>query len=156
GSPLAARQWAFVAATYDPSTGEVALYQEPCGTTALPARPVSQRGSLAKSIAADGAPFLIGACLAKHEDERIVAGDHFNGKIDSPAIASEALDRMTMEKVRLSQSALPTSVLAAWDFSIGMNTDQIFDRSIHRRHGRLVNLPARAMKGFNWTGEIFD
>ena len=48
------------------------------------------------------------------------------------------------------------SVLAAWDFSKGIQSNRITDISPNHHHGVTVNLPARAMTGHNWTGEIMD
>jgi N,N-dimethylformamidase len=47
-------------------------------------------------------------------------------------------------------------VLAAWDFSQEIPGVRILDRSAHRRHGALHNLPTRAIPGHNWTGEVHD
>ena len=48
------------------------------------------------------------------------------------------------------------SIVAAWDFSLDIPSQQIFDASPNRLHGRLVNMPARAMKGYNWSGDEQD
>ena len=63
---------------------------------------------------------------------------HFNGKIERPSISSAG------------------SLLAAWDFSIGIPTQTATDIGPHAAHARLVNLPTRAMTGSNWTSEIHD
>ena len=36
------------------------------------------------------------------------------------------------------------------------STERVTDRSPRQRHGRTVNLPARAVTGFNWTGDVLD
>ena len=43
-------------------------------------------------------------------------------------------------------------VVARWDFCRGIETTRIEDTGPRGLHGRLVNLPARAMTGANWTG----
>jgi len=43
--------------------------------------------------------------------------------------------------------------LAWWDFSAEIPTDRIMDRGPHGLHGRLRNLPTRAVRGSNWTGD---
>ena len=45
------------------------------------------------------------------------------------------------------------SVLAAWDFSIGIPTNRITDVSANKLHGDLINLPTRAVAGSLWNGE---
>ena len=47
-------------------------------------------------------------------------------------------------------------MLARWDFSKEMRTTRAVDIGPYGRHGRLVHLPARGMKGWNWTGEAHD
>jgi N,N-dimethylformamidase len=47
---------------------------------------------------------------------------------------------------------LATKVVGAWDFSRQITTEAIEDISPNRLHGTAVNMPARAMKGYNWTG----
>jgi N,N-dimethylformamidase len=46
--------------------------------------------------------------------------------------------------------------VAAWDFSIGMQSQQATDIGPHAAHARLINLPTRAMTGANWTGAVHD
>jgi N,N-dimethylformamidase len=62
-------------------------------------------------------------------------GAHFNGKIEAPAFLEAH------------------GVIAHWDFSRDIRSVKATDTSPFRRHGRLVNLPARGMKGMRWTGE---
>ncbi|MDP9136936.1 MAG: N,N-dimethylformamidase large subunit [Pseudomonadota bacterium] len=63
-------------------------------------------------------------------------GEHFDGKIDSPMLVGQGRKR-----------------IARWDFSRDMPSTRVLDIGPHKRHGKVVNLPARAMKGWNWTGE---
>ncbi|TDN63101.1 N,N-dimethylformamidase beta subunit family domain-containing protein [Paraburkholderia sp. BL10I2N1] len=62
---------------------------------------------------------------------------HFNGRIEAPRIYAGAI------------------VIAAWDFSVGIDTADIFDRGPSARHGRIVNLPTRAVRSSNWAGREF-
>jgi N,N-dimethylformamidase len=61
-------------------------------------------------------------------------GYRFDGKIDSPAVEG----------------------VAAWDFSIGIQTLHVYDTGFRRLHGRVVNMPMRAVTGHNWTGREVD
>eukprot|EP01037_Dinobryon_pediforme_P002080 gene2080-2117_t len=63
------------------------------------------------------------------------AGGRFDGRIESPALLgpNDEID-------------------AAWDFSIGIDTDRIAGT----HPGRLVNLPTRGIRGANWTGAEMD
>ena len=42
--------------------------------------------------------------------------------------------------------------IARWDFSKEIETTRAVDLGRGKHHGKLVNLPARAMKGHNWDG----
>lgn len=61
-------------------------------------------------------------------------GYGFDGKIDSPRIDG----------------------VAAWDFSIGIQTLRVNDTGHRQLHGDLVNMPMRAVTGHNWTGREVD
>jgi N,N-dimethylformamidase len=43
-------------------------------------------------------------------------------------------------------------VIAAWDFSREIGGVNVIDAGPNGLHGRAVNLPSRAVKGFNWSG----
>jgi N,N-dimethylformamidase len=82
-------------------------------------------------------------------------GEHFNGKIEAPAFLDGVPDHATLEAMTISPppAALSPHIIAAWDFADGVSTVRATDVGPSRRHGRLVNLPARGMKGSNWNGE---
>jgi N,N-dimethylformamidase len=81
-------------------------------------------------------------------------GAHYNGKIDSPRLASRALDRAEMEG--LVQDPMPAGleqdVVGWWDFSLDISNTRVNDKSAHILHGETVNLPTRGQRGFNWSG----
>jgi N,N-dimethylformamidase len=91
----------------------------------------SQEGALTRPLGAVAGPFyLAGAPMADG-----TVGAHFNGKVEAPALLEGE------------------QVIAAWNFSEGIRSVKVTDTGPSRRHGRLVNLPARGMKGAHWTGE---
>ena len=79
---------------------------------------------------------LIGAGW-QSDSEGVVA--HFDGKIAAPTITGEG-----------------DEVLASWDFRGDWCSDLARDTSGNNRHGRLVNLPTRAVTGPSWSGSEFD
>jgi N,N-dimethylformamidase len=148
GRPLGTRQWYFVAASYDAAKGEAVLIQEPVANLAR------DESRAAKKFAADIRPGKIEAPLtlaASIAEGRATA--HYNGKIDSPrlygAAIAEALLRVTIEQP--FAPPYEASLVGAWDFALDMSSDRIRDRSPNRLDGTLVNLPTRAMKGWNWN-----
>jgi N,N-dimethylformamidase len=70
-----------------------------------------------------------------------------NGRLEDPAI---------LRGVHEGAAPLDPSeaeCLAWWDFSTEIPTDRIVDRGPYGLHGRLRNLPTRAVRGSRWTGE---
>lgn len=150
---LRGREWVFVAASFDSGSKTVHLVQESVASIGRAPAPISHKTKIPVRPADCQAPIMIAASAAMVKGGRWSAADHFNGKIDSPRLAAQALDRAGMEFLK---TYLSPSVLAAWDFSREMMSDRVIDLSPFHRHGKLVNLPTRAMKGHNWTGEVFD
>jgi N,N-dimethylformamidase len=81
------------------------------------------------------------------------AAAHFNGKIDSPAIFSEPLKAEALLAFPGTRDEPPPErAVADWDFSQDTGGTWIIDSSRYRRNGHTVNLPTRAMTGWNWDG----
>ena len=128
---LRARIWYRVWASADPKTGVLRVGQQPLKR----AHAIDDEGeatiTASTPVALDAArPILIGAEEAKDRPSHRL----YNGKIEAPAIAG----------------------IAAWDFSRRMDSMEIEDCGPNGLHGRLVNLPTRAMKGAAWTGAERD
>ena len=149
GTAMDSRHWYFVAASFDAGTGAMAVVQEPLVHYA------GDRGKARNDMSTDvrsaaGGRFLIAAHNDRREGEPIATG-FFNGKVDSPRIASRALSRPEMERLKASRvpDDLKSVTLAAWDFSQDISGTRIADVSPNRLDGQTVNLPTRAMKGRN-------
>ncbi len=127
GKSLRAHTWYRVWASADPSSGVLRVGQQPLKR----AYATDDEGEAAITAPVPLAletpkPVMIGAEAAPDRPARRC----FNGKIEAPAIAG----------------------LAAWDFSRRMDSLEVEDTGPNGLHGRLVNLPTRAMKGAAWTG----
>jgi N,N-dimethylformamidase len=153
GVPMVAREWHFVAASFDAASREMRVYQEPLDENPGVGKAVS--ASHTATIAgpgANGAPFLMAAQCEAPGGTAI--GAHYNGKIDSPRLASRALDRAEMEG--LVQDPMPAGleqdVVGWWDFSLDISGIKVTDLSANILHGETVNLPTRGQRGFNWSG----
>lgn len=155
GKPLVAREWYFVAASYDAKTKEVKLYQEPLRHHARTNdRAFLKRKSTLKGIGKHDCPLIFGAYFDGMDKGRTVCKGHFNGKIDRPRIANRVLSRAEM--MEAAKGPIPSHLMAdlvgAWDFSIGISTTRIHDIGPNRLDGEIVQMPARAMTGHNWDG----
>lgn len=136
GRPMVAREWYRVTASYDAGNGRIAVEQQPLRPHARDASAGAAEGRCGHELPSlDRTPLLIGARAAGRDRGRLVTAGHFNGKIEAPRLATEGRD------------------IAAWDFARGISSDRIEDVSGNALHGTAVNLPARGMKGHNWTGE---
>ncbi len=160
GAPMRARQWYFVAATFDAETGIVALYQQPLSNFAVDASAVTrQQATEFETISRNDAPLLIAASHLDIIDNRDAARGLYNGKIDSPRIFSRALSADEIE--RLQQGSDPAeiggeSLVAAWDFSTDMASAKIRDVGKNGLHGSVINMPMRAVTGHNWDQSVYD
>ena len=127
GRPLRPHSWYRVWASADPVTGVLRVGQQPLKR----AHAIEDEGEATITaptpLALEAArPVMIGAEEAGDRPARRC----FNGKIEAPAIVG----------------------LGAWDFSRRMDSMEVEDTGPNVLHGRLINLPTRAMKGAAWTG----
>ena len=155
GKPLIAKEWYFVAASYDAKSKTVTLVQEPLhGFETKSDRGTVRRKSKIGRVPRHDAPLTMGAYFKKTDKGRTVCGGHYNGKIDSPRIANCALSATQMESLKSwpVSTELGNAVIGAWDFSADIKGVKVTDLSPNLLHGEIVNLPARAMTGWNWTG----
>jgi len=164
--PLRTSTWHSVAATYDASDQQLRLahHQFPDRDHELD-DPDKPRGATARIpvdysvLTPSGQPFVIAGYSTVNEE--IVSG-HYNGKIDRPTVVDRALSLDELKAVTAGTDDRISSPLAAWDFSEGLDDNglprpsEIIDTGPHGFHGRAVNLPARGVPGFDWTGTVHD
>lgn len=151
--PMLARRWYRVGAAYDGETGIMRVFQHP-----LRPMPGIEDGGAAEraapaAVAENSAPLLFAAM----GDERGELNCFYNGKLDSPRLAAVALDENACAAIagEIPQH-LSGVVLGSWDFSEGVASQIAIDRSPFRLLGNVVNFPARAMTGWNWSGETMN
>lgn len=150
---LTERRWVLAAGIYDPETGRLTVVQRALDPY------VAAR--VAESASVDGAGSIAPAAqdlLIAGRTEGQGAVDHYDGKIDSPILLDAALDPAVLDGLfgRPLAPAAAADVVAHWDFSVDIPGLTAHDLGPHQMHGALHNLPARAMKGWNWTGECHD
>ena len=153
GCPLLEREWVFVAASYDAASGTLRLIQSP-----IRRYPGFDSTADMRFEAHSGGRVEGDVTLAARGLARSAMAHHFNGKIDRPRIAARALQRTEMEALgqAVPPAALAASIVGFWDFARETPSARIVDISGGGRDGELVSLPARAMTGFNWEGDVGD
>ena len=145
------REWAWVGASFDGATGRAVVFQR--GLRRYPGVETERRTerNLGLAIGATEAPLTIAAHSGEVVGERAVMAGHYNGKIDGPRLAQAALSGADLERLQHEPLGLP-GLVAAWDFGRDIPTTRAHDIGPNALHGQTVNLPARAMKGWNWSG----
>lgn len=155
-APLDARVWTFVAASYDAATGDALLVQQAVDPRASTPAELVARGRLGRPEAPPPRGRLTMAALAVEDvGERLRPSGLYNGKIDGPCLLARALE---LEELRALAGPAPEAapdLLARWDFSLDPSSPRIVD-TVDGLHGWLVNMPARAMTGHDWSGEETD
>ena len=137
GTPVRSGRWYRIWVSADPATGRIRVGQQ-----ALAGGNEAVADGRAPGLRLPGqGPVLIGAARAVNPHL------HFTGKIEAPAIlggfCEDISDRLEGPR---------GEVRAAWDFSIGITTQDIHDIGPEACHGRLVNRPTRAVVGARWSG----
>ncbi len=142
GEPVKARQWYRVWASYDGGSGSVSVG---CRALAYPHVQSECTVETDETVPIGNMNRLVFAALVGDP----VKG-HFNGKIEAPAL----VDRPAAEfDVYGGDMGNQGGTWARWDFARDMGSTRIVDGGPMELHGRLVNMPARAMTGSTWTGE---
>ena len=176
--PVRDHAWVFVAATYDAESGTATLYCEPQIHYALDPTGDVVEGVLGEKLATPSTPFILAGCVEELDDSRrakasrpegVVIGSQYNGKIDSPRLCNRALSRLEIETMKAGADtsgderrgagptpALSECMVAAWDFSAGIDTMVAHDAGPYHFNAELINAPTRALTGHNWTGHVFD
>lgn len=149
GAPMQERRWYRVGGSFDAATGTVSVFQvalapvpgiddTAAATTRLSNPPQHHDGPLL--FAAFPGPSAV-----------------FNGKIDSPRLCDRALTDAEFVALGMPRPPLhDPHLLGAWDFGVDMGSQRAADRGARRLDGTVVNFPARAMTGWNWTGDVMD
>lgn len=149
-APLKARVWAFVWLRLDQSSGRMSL-----GFVSLAGGlPDDRPGARSGSATADATPSdrpARGTPLRMACSDPL-ADDHFNGRLEHPALFAHALSDDELSQLAARAPAVLDQAIAHWDFSRDPGASRIIDVGPHGCHGRLVNAPTRAVTGSSWSG----
>ncbi len=164
GRPMRQRRWYLCAASFDRSSGRLSIWQEPLEAMGFDNDRAVHR-SMTTSLqfgGTDERPLLISACNTGNrgpaEHNGIETNHHFNGKLEAPVLARRELDRA--EIMALAGDSLPKGlaeeIIGRWNFAKQISSETIIDVGPNGLHGRLINLPTRAVTGYRWMGDTLD
>jgi N,N-dimethylformamidase len=139
---VVARTWYRVTVAFSYTLGSISLVLAPHVVSgSVPGGDVSK--PLPYAFGSNG-DVVIGAQLDFAAAGRLAPSNIFNGKIDGPKIyrsATAAID-----------GGDAANLVAAWDFSKGIDTWDITDVSGNGHNGKAINQPMRGATGHNWDG----
>ena len=158
GAPMDASRWYFVAGAFDARERRGTLWQLPVYDWPRDgSREVTEQVTGLAGVGESETPLLMAGIWGLDARGAAIVRGHFNGKIDGPRLFGRALGPEEIEALaRGPDPALAESSVAAWDFGRDFSSVEVTDTSPNRLHGRLVNMPARAMTGYNWRGTETD
>jgi N,N-dimethylformamidase len=157
--PLIARKWYQVSITVDRTQGQVRLLQKPMNALWAANTAGEATSSLNEPIASyeQTAPLVMGAyTITKGLQTQVMAP--YNGRIDSltrlPYIATkDVLEQLCLPPQKRHYECAPDM---EWDFSQGMQGDELVDLAAPGRKGLLRNLPTRGVPGMRWDSSAID
>lgn len=145
GAPPPLRRWLRLWLSADPATGRVLLGQQPLAPEGRGGPPVLAAAARPGLALPDG-----GGTLLMAARDAAAPTAHLTGKVEAPALL--AAFREAWPAPDRPHAPDEPGLLAAWDFSIGINTQRITDIGPQGCHGELVNVPTRAVVGARWSG----
>jgi N,N-dimethylformamidase len=150
--PMLERHWHIVAACFDATTGEAWVGQRPL-------RPYARgdNGSAAGETM-NIRPVPLGQFRIAAWTDAAGPGGYYNGKIEQPSLRRRPLKPHERAALiaRAEHPSLDRDVIASWDFSKDIPSTKVSDVSGRSHHGKTVNLPTRAMKGWRWDGSEYN
>lgn len=151
--PLTQRAWSLLYASFDETTGEVALCIVETGMYAREPETVTAAGAGELSVAE---PVVWLAAGPRKNAQRAAVEGYFDGKLEAPTLFNRLLTVDELAHILDSPDNEPPSVLgliAAWRFQYELSGDRVVDIGPFAMEGRAINAPARAMTGHRWRSE---
>ncbi len=145
-APLQEREWVLAGAAWDPAGRLTVMVRS------LDPQAGRDRSAVAEADGPTAVAWPAGVALTMAAHQADPFAGHYDGKIDRPRLyaAPLAIDALHRLCEALKPAPGDPRLVAAWDFSQGMETDRIADLSANRLDGVLRQMPTRAMTGANW------
>ena len=149
GNSIAERRWYHVGISFDSNSKTLEVLQTPVFSSFDLNKTESSKVTDCISV------------VIPYDQPLIIAGDEghgaqnfFNGKIERPFILKSSLNQKRLLEIATVEH--DPNIVALWDFSKDMFSDEAVDIGPNKLNGQIINLPTRAMKGSAWDGSHFD
>jgi N,N-dimethylformamidase len=144
GQALREGAWAQVWMSWDRSTATISVGQQPLVRGQPKDQAIVVTSAEGGQLPAAAGEVLIGASEANGRRAT------FNGRIERPMVFDRALT--TNEVAQAAQGEMLSGLIACWDFAKQIAGTGIIDVGPQQFHGRVVNMPTRAVTGSTWSG----
>lgn len=150
GAKLRARAWTWIVCSFDAASGTLRMLQRPCQPIPTEAELALSEGPASFNPAAAGSPVTLAASLAGEHTRR-----HFNGRMEAVSVWEGSLAPDELRSLEPGGDFnLP--LVARWNFGREVHSSRLVDEGPYKADGRLLQAPARAVPGRNWTGREVD
>jgi N,N-dimethylformamidase len=158
GVPVRPFEWYEVTGTFDAATHRAYVDQRPVNEWPGDQTAVMADGEVAAPSISASVPLVIAATFESTEAGTHLFHQHFNGKIDAPRVFAGVLGAADLASLRRGDESETArgATIAAWDFARDPGSAIAVDVSGNEMHGVLVNMPMRAVTGWNWSGREID
>ena len=152
--PLLSREWLLIGAGWDASSGEIRVFARSPDAQAGRDRSFVATAEGPAAVTWPAGTVLTMAAHAETAGAAPILAGFYDGKIDRPRLHASAMGADALHRLcgALRPAAGDHELIGAWDFSVGIPTEQVHDHSANRLDGTLCQLPTRGMTGANWDG----
>lgn len=147
--PVLTNEWYYLAASLSARQKQIRLVVEQVSGVVL-AAPTDSTADYSQSIGEADGTLLLAAQYVDGSSNEVC--HFFNGKIDSPRIYDRVLTDAEIAGAKSGEH--PSDPIAAWDFSLDIQTSRVTDISGNGNDGVVVNKPTRGVTGRNWDGTV--
>ncbi|KAL4906336.1 hypothetical protein BDW74DRAFT_177350 [Aspergillus multicolor] len=142
GISVRRERWFHTRLTVREKAVEVQVTHVPWGNETTPSPTIFQETLRDTAVLESGSPLVIAATYAVNPTTASIRPVHFfNGRIESPTFVAWGRNGATRD-------------IARYDFSIGIDTDEVTDVSGSGLNGILINAPTRAVRGHNYDHRL--
>ncbi|UHA73997.1 N,N-dimethylformamidase beta subunit family domain-containing protein [Paenibacillus sp. 481] len=156
-TPLEAKSWYFIALQYSARSGKATLFASRHNGW-LPKNDTQVHTEAAQLNLADVVLSRVLLAADSQADGTVRPFSHYNGKIGNPRFSHAVYDHVQLQELANGTDDVcdDSALVADYDFSDGISSTRLKDRSENGHHGTLHQGGTRGVTSHNWTGEVTD